>query len=370
MKIAIVGAYGVFGKHICDLLARNIPQATLIFAGRSSSKLNKFFDYFQSKHPGFKASVALFEMNFSEQAFLEEHKPAILINAIGPFKPNQYTLAQYCIVYGVHYIDLADNRDYVTHIRELDQQSQHNNVLVVSGASTVPGLSCAVIDCLLSQFSVIEEVDYGISPGNKTERGLGTLISILSYAGAPFLTWHKGLWKKIYGWQNLHRESYPEIGMRWMSNCNIPDLTLFKDRYPSLVTIRFYAGLELGLLHVGLWVISWMRRLYLIGGIENFGSVLLRISLWFYRFGSDQGGMHVKIRGRDEDGKMLQRKWYILAKDGHGPFIPAAASVLIAKKLLDNTLKQRGATPCIGLFTLDEFLVILKPFSIKTMIIA
>ena len=39
-----------------------------------------------------------------------------------------------------------------------------------------------------------------------------------------------------------------------------------------------------------------------------------------------------------------------------GPYIPATASVLLAKRLLDGSLQTRGAMPCVGLFTLDEFL--------------
>ena len=40
---------------------------------------------------------------------------------------------------------------------------------------------------------------------------------------------------------------------------------------------------------------------------------------------------------------------------GHGPIIPATAAVLLARKLLAGALPARGAMPCMGLFTLDEF---------------
>ena len=67
---------------------------------------------------------------------------------------------------------------------------------------------------------------------------------------------------------------------------------------------------------------------------------------------------------------MVQIGWYRLpnklsitrapgaraAGSGHGPFIPATPSVLLTKQLLDGTLQTRGAMPCVGLFTLDQFI--------------
>ena len=66
---------------------------------------------------------------------------------------------------------------------------------------------------------------------------------------------------------------------------------------------------------------------------------------------------HAGDDGRpDHDGKPKRIDWHLVAGSGHGPYIPATASVLLAKRLLDGTLQTRGAMPCVGLFTLDEFL--------------
>jgi hypothetical protein len=58
-------------------------------------------------------------------------------------------------------------------------------VLVVSGASSVPCLTAAVIDVYLPAFARLEAVDYGISAAQHTNRGLATTSAVLSYGDRP-----------------------------------------------------------------------------------------------------------------------------------------------------------------------------------------
>ena len=94
--------------------------------------------------------------------------------------------------------------------------------------------------------------------------------------------------------------------------------------------------------------------------------LLKRMSEWFAGAGSEHGAMHVALRGRDSDGRPVEHRWEILARDGDGPEIPATSAVLIARKLAAGELGVRGAQPCLDLFTLDECLQSLAPFAIET----
>ncbi|MEZ5814810.1 MAG: DUF4166 domain-containing protein [Alphaproteobacteria bacterium] len=350
-KILVIGGYGVFGKRICERLCR-IPDIELVIAGRSVEKAQSLVE--QLKNAECKLSAKAIDINNIQNTDLGN--VFALINASGPYHEQDYSVAEYCIENGVHYIDLADNREFVKGIAALDKTAKAKDVFVVSGASTVPALSSAVVDHFQEQFSEIHALDYGVTPGNQTDRGVGTVAAILSYVGKPFKTLIDGTSQRVYGWQNLHRTHYPAIGKRYMSNCDIPDLDLFQSRYPDLKTQRFYAGLELGILHVGLWFLSWPSRWSWIKHPEKLAGVLRQVSLWFYPLGSDKGGMHVKIEGLDQDNKPLQTEWYLIADEGDGPYIPATPSVIIIKKLLNGSLKERGAVPCMGLFTLQEFM--------------
>lgn len=53
-------------------------------------------------------------------------------------------MARACIALGCHYVNLADARAFVAGIDALDADARSGNVLVVSGASSVPCLTSAV----------------------------------------------------------------------------------------------------------------------------------------------------------------------------------------------------------------------------------
>lgn len=362
-KILVLGGYGVFGSRISERLA-SILNIELIIAGHNSKKAEFFAKTL--KNADCKTSTKEIDIYNLCKSDLEELGLFAVINACGPYHEQDYGLAEICIALGIHYIDLSDNREYVAGIKTLQEKADLANVLVVSGASTVPALSSAVIDHFQDDFECIDALDYGVTPGNQTDRGIGTVAAILSYVGKPFKTLIKGDWKQVHGWQDLHKTHYPVIGKRWMSNCDIPDLDLFHERYPNLETIRFYAGLQLSLLHVGLWFLSWPCRWGWIKRLDRYAPLLRKISLWLYNFGSDTGGMHVKIAGKNKSGDTFAREWYLIAKNGDGPYIPATPSVILIKKLLNCSLNQTGAMPCMGLFTLDEFVSEISDLSIQS----
>jgi hypothetical protein len=148
----------------------------------------------------------------------------------------------------------------------------------------------------------------------------------------------------------------PGLGWRWVAHCDAPDRTLFPLRYPGLEHADVYAALEVGAFHLGLWAVSWLVRAGLVRNPERLAAPLLAIRNGMAFLGSDKGGMLVRLQGRDAKGKHDRIDWRLVAGSGHGPYIPATASVLLAKRLLDGTLGMCGALPCLGLFTLDDFL--------------
>lgn len=358
-NVLILGGYGNFGKRISLALAKaNIP---IIIAGRSDVNAKSLQSDILQQYPNADVNIAVLNVDTLTTNELQKINPKIVINTCGPFQLRDYAIAESCIAAGVHYIDLADGRDFVSNITTLNAKAKQNNVLIVSGASTVPGLSSAVIEYFQPEFSEIDLLVYGISPGQKSPRGLATAKSILTYLGKPFKNANHEI---IYGWQNIYRQKYPELGNRWMANCDIPDLELFPKKY-KIKHMQFSAGMESTNLHLGMWLMSWLVRLGLAPDLSQHAESLLRLSNQFDRFGTDAGGMHMLIQGKDRKGNPLEIKWFIIAKDGDGPQIPCVPAIVLSKKLLANSIDFRGAYPCVGLISLDEYLSELKDFSIK-----
>jgi hypothetical protein len=279
----------------------------------------------------------------------------VLINASGPYQWQDYRLARACIAAGTHYIDLADARGFVVGISALDAEAKRAGVLVVSGASTVPAVSGAVLDALAPQLASLTAVDIVIAPGNSFDPGLATTQSILSTLGRPFAA-ADGMASVGYGWQGLRRVSIPGLGARWLGACETPDLDLLPRRYPGLREAKVFAALEISTFHLGLWVLSWLVRAGLARHPERMASGLLRLKQWFGRWGTDVGGMMVTLAGARSNGEPCRIVWRLIARRGQGPYVPGVPSVILAKRLIAGTLAQRGAVPCLGLFTLTDFL--------------
>lgn len=353
-SILILGGYGNFGKRIALALAESgVP---VIIAGRDRTKAKALAHTLPHAH------ATAFDVNRDLAAQLAALKPTVVINTCGPFQQADYAVAEACIAQGVHYIDLADGRAFVTGITALDAQAKAAGVCVISGASTVPGLSSAVLEAYQHEFSTIHEMVFGISPGQKAERGLATTQGILTYVGRPLAPFAGH--QRVYGWQDIYRQRYPELGARWMANCEIPDLDLLPARY-GIKSIRFSAGLELAPLHLGLWVLSWVVRLGVPLDLPRYAARLLAISNHFDRFGSADGGMHVLLCGKDTQGNPHERRWYIIAKDGYGPHIPTIPAIVLARRLARGETLAAGAYPCVGLVGLDEYLTALAKYPIS-----
>jgi hypothetical protein len=335
-RIVILGGGGNFGSMVTRALSAE-PDLEVISASRSSEH-----------------KLDIFAEDFAEK--LAALKPAIIVHTVGPFQTQDYRVARACIACGAHYIDLADARSFVRNIRTLDRDAKKENVLVVSGASSVPCLSAALIDHYHPRFSWIDSGDYAITTAQHTNRGLATASAILGYAGKPFTTLIDGEMKIVYGWQSLHPRIFENLGRRWLGNCDIPDLDLFPARYPEMKTLRFYAGVEVPVIHFGLWALSGLVRAHVIPSLEGWAPALLKISRLFDGVGGGDSGFYMTLRGRGQNSKKLEITFSLTAREGDGIMIPSLPSIILAKRLARGEIKNTGAQPCLGLIDRDSYL--------------
>lgn len=356
-RVLIIGAYGNFGSHITKKLAGE-PGLQIIVAGRSEEKCRALADKYKTEY-------CALDIAKDFPASLQRIRPDIVIHTSGPFQGQGYDVAEACIDYGCHYIDLADGRDFVANINQLDQKAKTKGVSIISGASSVPTLTSAIIDHYLPEFQKLTSVDYGITTAQRTNTGLATTAAVLGYAGKPFKTLIHGKMQDVYGWQGLTLRKYPELDYRLLGNCDIPDLALFPARYKDLETIRFRAGLEISLIHFGLWKLSWLVRFGILKSLAPFAPLLLKASRLFDCIGSDQSAFHMELSGLDRNGAQKTTTFYLIAKSGDGPYIPSIPSILCAKMLARGEIKQTGAFPCIGIISLEQYLDAMKDLNIK-----
>ncbi len=326
-RIIVVGGTGVFGERLVhEIVARTTLSITI--AARDVARAQALADALGGAPRVLAARLDARAATPDELCVLGGFA---LVDAAGPFQGGKARLAEAAVAAGLHYTDLADARGFVADFATpaLDAAARAAGVAALTGASSTPALSGAALAALTRGWRRIDRIEVAIAPGNRgAPRGLSVVRAILSYAGQPIPLRLQGRAQVRPGWGMLARPVLPGLGRRWLALCDTPDL----DR-PAMEHAVFRAGLQLGVLHLGLWLASlavrwgWLRSLVPLAGPVRVLAGLLR------GLGSDRGGMLVLAQGIDGDGRLVRARWSLVARDGDGPVIPSLPALAMLRAL-------------------------------------
>lgn len=360
-RVLIIGGYGNFGRYISSQLALE-DNLQLIIAGRNPSK---GFELVETLNAVNKPEVVKLDIYHGLQASLNTIQPDIVIHTSGPFQSQPYVVAEACIELGCHYLDLADAREFVSGMSILNEQAKQKNVLIVTGASSVPALTCAIIDEYKDEFERLTEVDSALTTAHVTSEGLAMVTAILSYVGKSFPVMKGGESTRSYGWQGFRLKRFWRLNTRALGDCNIPDFDILPDRYPGITTVRFQAGTEFKSHQLALWLLSFLVRFRLIDSLAPLAAFMMKLSKPFGLMSSGNSGYFLEMTGTDHDGKKQQKRFDLIARKQHGQHIPCMPSIILTKKLAADEIQQRGASACVGMVSLDEYLQAMSKFDIE-----
>jgi len=349
MRILVLGGYGNFGARICRQLAGD-AGLEVVAAGRNPSAAPADFP---------KLGIRAVALNISQSELapaLRETGCAIIIHCVGPFQGQDHRVALAAAACGAHYIDIADGREFVARFPgAVEGAMRQAGRLAVSGASTLPALSAAVVDSLLPRFSTFETIRTVIAPAQRAPRGVATLAGVMSYAGQPFTCWRNGSWQTATGWSEVKSVTLGPLGARLSAVCDVPDLALFPERYAGVATVEFRAALEVGMQHRALAALAALRRGGVPVPITRLAPLMESVAHVFNPFGSETGGMEIRLTGMGRAGRALTLAWRIIAPHNHGPEIPCMAAILMARRLATGQETRTGAHACMGFLSLADF---------------
>ena len=328
-RILVLGGYGGFGARISRRLADAGHE--VIVAGRSAAKARDFC----------AAVAGTIPLAFDRKdigPILSEQRPAIVVDASGPFQAMGYQVPGACIAAGVHYCDIADGRDFVCGIGMLDAAARTAKVAVISGGSSVPALSGAVARALAEGIDRVHAVEMAISASNRATAGPAVAAAILGQVGQPLRLFRAGRWVKRFGWQEMRRQGFSVPGSapirgRLVGLADVPDLALLPDRLPGNPGCSFRAGTELDIQNLALWLGSWVVRWGWITGLGRLSKWPGRLQRMTGRWGTDRSAMIVRLFGV-RGGKRVERRWTLIADQGVGPEIPALSIPLLVERIL------------------------------------
>ena len=369
MKILILGGYGTFGGRLAYLLAGD-ERLTLLIAGRSIQKAKNFCEGLPS---GAQKVPVVFDRNANVETQIREISPDIVVDAMGPFQVygnDPYRVVKACIANGVDYMDLADGSDFVKEIRQFDHGAKAKNIYVLSGVSSFPVLTAAVVRKLSHSMTRVNQIRGGIAPSPYAGVGLNVIRAITSYAGRPISLIRNGKPATGHALTETMRYTICPPGHLPLKNTlfslvDVPDLKVLPELWPEVESVWLGAGPVPEILHRMLIGLSWLVRFRILPTLLPFAS-LFHFVINILRWGEHRGGMFVSVEGTGPGGERIERSWHLLAEGNDGPLIPSMAVQALVLHCLAGKKPAAGARPATQELEVSDYEAIFKRRTIYT----
>jgi hypothetical protein len=359
LRVLIVGGYGVFGGRLVELL-QDDARLTLLVAGRSLSRAREFCE--RRRSAAARLEPVQFDRSAADAGTVAALQPTLVVDASGPFQAygdGRYRLIESCIASRAHYLDLADGSRFVEGVAAFDAAARDAGVYVLSGVSSFPVLTAAVVRRLSVGMAQVQTISGGIAPSPYAGVGVNVIRAIASYAGQPVLRTRDGQQSNGHPFT----ESMPfvvavpgHVPLRCtrFSLVDVPDLRALVREWPQATDIWMGAGPVPATLHRALSALSWLVRLRWLPSLSWLAPVIYLVTN-HVRWGEHRGGMFVVVRGVDGDGGELVREWHLLAEGDDGPLIPCMAVEAIVRKVLAEDAPAPGARTALHEVKLADY---------------
>ena len=333
-KIVVLGGYGFFGGLIVrDLLEHT--RTRILIAGRH-----------QPEKPLADPRVRFVRADLNDFPTLEAALQGAfaLIHCAGPYQASAMNPLHAAIASGVHYLDLAECRDFARRIHECHDAARHANIAVFTGMSVVPGLAALLAQALRMNFDKIYAIRTFVAPGTRGSRGPGTVHSLLAGVGRPMRVPRRGRDVPALGWSEGEWIRFPPpIGWRRQYLAlETADFDLFQHFF-EVQHVEFKAGSEFAWLNRCLAVVARLRARTGFPRLEDWTNTLRKGLRVLGRFGTDRGGVLVEVAGT-KNGTQVQQQIAVVA-DRNGERIPAVPAALAVAALLRGEVNDRGVVP-------------------------
>ncbi|MHB8254286.1 MAG: saccharopine dehydrogenase family protein [Acidiferrobacter sp.] len=341
-KVLVLGGYGICGRRIAEILARD-PDIECLIGGR---------DVRRGQEAGVELGVPFVAVDVQRAASLNAALEGVfaVINTCGPFRWHDYAVAERCARRGVYYVDMADEKSYILGIQGLAQRALEGGVAVVSGAGSALAFSSVLVDAVSKAFDTIEEIDIAVLSGNRNPRGLASVRSWLQAQGGAVRVCERGQWRDVPGFSRGSRVDLPApLGRRRLYVIDAPETDILGKRYGASVTYR--TGLDLSLLNHGHAWLGSLNRLGLIKDLTRFAGVLHAVQKGLRGFGQATFGLTVVLKGQRDGLPVIRKAGFVAPDDGLAVnCVPAVA--LVRKWVAMGGAP--GAFPFVDLLTLQD----------------
>lgn len=368
-KLLIIGGYGTFGGRLARLLM-NEKALEILVAGRSLQKARAFAQELDGA-----ATVTAVKLDRSGDldAAFSELNPDIVVDASGPFQnygERAYRVVEAALASGCHYLDLADDRDFVLGIHRFDPLAKKAGLFALSGASSCPALTSAVYRRITRDFASVRAVTGGIAPSPYAGVGPNVIRAIASYAGQPITLRRGGRDATAFPFTETRRRTVGPPGtlpLRSLaySLVDVPDLNLLGTLDPKPDSVWFGAAPVPTLYHACFRLLARAVKRGLLRTLAPIAP-LMSFVMNHLSWGEHRGGLFLECEGLDVNGRQKTRSWHLLAEGSIGPMTPTLACVAVLRKMLAGAPPAPGARPAHLDLELTDFEPLFAKLGVQT----
>jgi short subunit dehydrogenase-like uncharacterized protein len=198
LRIGVLGATGVVGRRICDVLDRALQNTgvELTIIGRDGNKLRRLRGVLSSE-----ITTVEIDWRQAQQLSLALAPLTVVINAAGPYADSGLAIARAAIAAGCHYIDASSEQTHVRQVVErLDAPARKANVAVVPACGVTSALAdWATDDAMLHHgfhlpTPVLIDDITTCYIYDQWQLSAGSQRSVFASLGSPGAKWIKDRW--------------------------------------------------------------------------------------------------------------------------------------------------------------------------------
>jgi uncharacterized protein DUF4166/saccharopine dehydrogenase-like protein len=378
LTVLIVGGYGTFGGRLARLLS-DVSGLTILIGGRSLEQAKEFCsagaglgaardDALSDSSRSARARLVpvRFDRAGDVEGQLRQLAPNIVVDASGPFQfygERPYPLVEGCVACGVDYLDLADGTAFVNGIAAFDDRARERGIFVLSGVSSFPVLTAAVVRALSSDLARVAAIRGGIAPSPFANVGLNVIRAIASYAGKP-VRLRRGARDGLgHALTETMRYTVAPPGILPLrrltfSLVDVPDLQLLAQLWPECGTVWMGAAPVPAIWHALLRGLSRLVRWRVLPSLSGLAPLMYR-AINRLAWGEHRGGMFVEIDGTDRSGAAVRRSWHLVAEKESGPLIPSMAAEAIIRRCFAGRRPAAGARSATRELELTDYVPLL-----------
>jgi hypothetical protein len=328
--VVVYGGDGFFGRLVVDDLLAN-TGARIVVAGRHSPA---------ERHVSPRVTFVRSDLNDLASARATLAGTSVVVHCAGPFQFQAPTLVHAAIESGVHYVDLAEDAEFVRQAQALDESARRADVALMSGMSVVPGMTALLAQSL--HFDRADSIRTFVAPGTRGSRGSATVHSLLGGVGQPLRLLRGGREVIVRGWSEQEWIEFPPpIGWRLQYLAiETADRDVLSHEF-DVQGIEFKAGSEFAWLNRSLAAVARLRARTGFPRLEHWANPIRKCLKVFGQFGTDAGGVLVEVTGVRKGETGTQQ--IALVAERHGERIPSLLAAIVTGALLRGELTARGA---------------------------